>query len=90
MVKVKKRDGRLEEFIESKIIVGCKKAGATAKEAAQVAKEISMKVGEMAVVPAGKLSNMVVKSLKEVNKAAANAFVKFREKKLKTKKKSRY
>ena len=86
MVKVKKRDGRLEEFTESKIIAGCKKAGATAKEAAQVAKEVSKKIANMTIVEAEKLSSMVVASLKKVNKTATDAFVKFRDEKLKKKK----
>ncbi len=30
MVKIRKRDGRIEEFIESKIIAGVKKASARA------------------------------------------------------------
>ncbi len=44
MVKVKKRDGRLEEFMESKIVEGIKKAGATAEEASQVAKKITKRM----------------------------------------------
>lgn len=87
MIKVRKRDGSLEDFKDSKIVAGCRKAGASAKEAAQVAKEVSKKVAKMVVVPATRLSNMVVASLKKVNKSAANAFVEFREKKLKAKKK---
>ena len=81
MVKVKKRIGKTEEYVESKIIAGCKKAGATAEEAVKVAKEASVKVGNMAVVDAEKLSDMVVESLRKVNKAAADAFHKFRREK---------
>jgi hypothetical protein len=81
MVKVKKRIGKTEEYLESKIIAGCKKAGATAEEAAKVAKEASMKVGKMAVVDAEKLSDMVVESLRKVNKDAADAFHEFRREK---------
>ncbi len=81
MVKVKKRDGRIEEFVESKIIAGCKKAGATAEEAVKVAKEVSMQVVKMAIIPAEKLSDLVLAALRKVNKAAADAFNKFREKK---------
>ncbi len=44
MVKVKKRDGRLEEFMESNIVEGIKKAGATAEEASQVAKKITKRM----------------------------------------------
>jgi transcriptional regulator NrdR family protein len=84
--KIKKRDGRLEEFIESKIVAGVKKAGATAEEATHVAKEVSAKVANKVEVTAEELSNMVVASLKKVNKAAADEFVKYRDKKLKAKK----
>ncbi len=81
MVKVKKRIGKTEEYLESKIIAGCKKAGATIEEAAKVAKEVSMKMEKTAVVDAEKLSDMVVESLRKVNKAAADAFHEFRRKK---------
>ncbi len=86
MVKIRKRSGRLEDFVESKIVAGVKKAGATAKEAAQVAKEVSTKVAHKAEVTAEELSKMVVTSLRKVNKAASQKFVNFRDKKLKSKK----
>jgi len=87
MVKVKKRSGKLEVFKKSKIIAGCKKTGATTKQAAQVAADVSKKVAKVTIVPATKLSSMVVTSLRKVNKTAATAFVRFRNKKLKDKKK---
>jgi transcriptional regulator NrdR family protein len=86
MVKIRKRDGRIEEFLESKIVAGVKKAGATAKEAAQVAKEVAAKVANRAEVAAEELSTMIVTSLRNVNKAASEAFVKFRDTKLKANK----
>ena len=52
MVKVKKRKGTTEEFIESKIAEGVKRAGATAEEASQVAKETAEKVAHKAQVKA--------------------------------------
>jgi hypothetical protein len=52
MVKVKKRDGRIEEYIESKLVAGVKKAGATAEEAAHVAKEVAEKVAHKGDVAA--------------------------------------
>jgi transcriptional regulator NrdR family protein len=81
MVKVKKRVGEIEEYMESKIIAGCKNAGATTEEAVKVAKEVSMKAGKTTVVDAEKLSDMVVESLRKVNKAAADGFHKFRTEK---------
>ena len=87
MVKVKKRDGRTQDFSESKITTGVRKSGATAREAEAVAKEVSKKVGGRTEVTAEELSEMVVASLRKVNKAASEAFVKFRDNKIKTKKK---
>ena len=87
MVKIKKRDGRLEEYLESKIITGVKKAGATAEEAVHVVKEVAEKIAHKGEVTAEELSTMVVVSLRKVNKKAADEFVKFRDNKLKAKKK---
>ena len=86
MVKIKKRDGRIEEYIESKIVAGAKKAGATAEEAARVAKEVAEKVAHRGEVTAEELSTMVVTSLRKVNKKASEEFVKFKDNKLRTKK----
>ena len=87
LVKVKKRNGKLEEFVESKIVAGVKRAGATAEEAGRVAKEVAGKVAHKTEVAAEEMSDMVVSSFKKVNKAAADEFVKFRDKKVKAKKK---
>jgi len=84
---VKKRDGRIQDYIESKIIAGVKKTGATAKEAEEVAKEATKKLANRAEVTAEELSEIVVTALTKVNKKASEAFVKFRDNKLKTKKK---
>ena len=89
MVSVKKRIGRTEEYLESKIIEGVKKAGATAEEASEVVADVGFKVSDMAVVEADKLSDMVVESLRKVNKAAADAFLKFRAQKYKKKPKAK-
>jgi 2-phosphoglycerate kinase len=61
--------------------------GISAEEAAKVAKEVSLKVANKAEVTMEELSNIVVSSLRKVNKAVADEFVKFRDKKLKAKKK---
>jgi transcriptional regulator NrdR family protein len=87
LVKIKKRDGRLEEFAESKIVAGLRKAGATAEEATHIAKEVAEKVAHKAEVTAEELSNMVVASLKKVNRVAAGEFAKYHDEKLKAKKK---
>lgn len=84
-VKIRKRDGRIEDFLESKIVDGVKKAGATAKEAVHVAKDVSAHVAHRTEVAAEELSHLVVTSLRKVNRAASEAFVKFRDAKLKAK-----
>jgi len=64
-------------------VTGVRKAGATAKEATHVAKEVSEKVAHRAEVTAEELSNTVVTSLRNVNKKASEEFVRFRDNKLK-------
>lgn len=87
MAKVKKRDGTVEEFVQSKIVKGVRKAGATAQQATQVAKEVSAKIAGKTEVTAQQLSRHVVTSLGKVNKTAADDFVKFRNAKLRARKK---
>jgi len=82
LVRVKKRSGRFEEFIESKIVTAVQKAGASAKEAEHVAKRVSKMVAHKREVTSDDLSNMVAASLSRVNKAAAGNFTKFRDIKL--------
>jgi len=79
MVKVKKKGGNLEEFMENKIVAGVKKAGVTAKEAVDVAREVSGKAVKKTVVTTEEIAKMVVDSLKKENKKVADAFVKFRK-----------
>ena len=82
MVRVKKRSGKLEEYLESKIVTGVRKAGASAKEAEHVAKQVSKMVAHKRVVTADALSDMVAASLLKVNKSAAGNYIKFRDIKL--------
>ena len=82
MVRVKKRSGRFEEFIESKIATSVRKAGGSKKEAQNVAEEVSKKVAKKREVTADDLSNLVAASLRKVNKAAAGNFTKFKDVKL--------
>jgi len=82
LVRIKKRSGRFEEFLESKIVTSVRKAGASAEEAQHVAKLVSRKVAPKREVTTDELSNMVAASLSKVNKAAAGNFTKFRDIKL--------
>jgi transcriptional regulator NrdR family protein len=86
MVRVRKRDGTVEEFLESKIINGAKRAGATAEQAGRVAKEVGENIAHRAEFTAEELSEMVVGGIKKVNRTAADEFVKFRDNKLRSKK----
>ena len=85
MVKVRKREGRLEEFDESKIRAGVRKAGATAEESAFIAGEVSEKFAHMTEVASEEISDMVTASLSKINKAEAEKFVQARDEKLKAK-----
>lgn len=92
MVKIKKRDGKFEEFDESKIISGIKKAGATVEQAVSVAKEVvekairnTDKVFKIPEITAAELSKMVVEELRKCNETAAEEYVKFRDNKLRNK-----
>ena len=89
LVKVKKRSGKFEEFVESKIAAGVKKAGATAEEAERVVKAVSWDLVYETEITAEELSNMVVRSLKKINKTVADEFVKYRDHKLRTKKENK-
>ena len=82
MVRVKKRDGIIEEYMESKIVTSVKRAGASDKEAARVAKAVSRMVAHKRVVTSDALSDMVAASLLKVNKSAAGNYIKFRDIKL--------
>jgi transcriptional regulator NrdR family protein len=79
LVKVKKRNGKIEEYLESKIVTSVERAGANDKEAAHVVKEISKKLAHKRVVTSDDLSNMVAASLSKVNKAAAGNYIKYRD-----------
>ena len=82
MVKVKKRDGKIEDFKLSKIVAGCEKAGSNAEQALCVATEILTSVADKTVVPAVELSDMVVSELRKFNETASEAFDEYRHAKV--------
>ena len=82
MVKVKKRDGKIEDFKLSKIVAGCEKAGSNAEQALCVATEILTSVADKTVVPAVELSDRVVSELRKVNETASEAFDEYRHAKV--------
>ncbi|UCD73550.1 MAG: ATPase [Candidatus Bathyarchaeota archaeon] len=81
MVEVKKRDGSIEDFIESKIIAACEKAGSTAEQAACVVLDVVEKIGDAALISTEELSELVESSLRKVNEGAADAFLTYKEEK---------
>jgi transcriptional regulator NrdR family protein len=87
LVRVRKRDGGVEEFVESKIRSGIREAGATAQEAERVTKDVVEKVAHRVEITSEELSEIVVRSTEKVNKKVAREFVRFRDAKLKAKKK---
>jgi transcriptional regulator NrdR family protein len=89
MVKVKKRDGREEDFKESKLEASIEKAGATIEQAKQVAKTVATKIANLVVVTSDKISEYVVTALRAINKKAADAYVAYQKKKLQQKKKKK-
>ncbi|UCH01908.1 MAG: hypothetical protein JSV20_08795 [Candidatus Bathyarchaeota archaeon] len=82
MVKVRKRNGKVEEFDEGKIVAGVKNAGATLNEADRVTKEVASKIVNRIEITADELTSIIVKSLTKINKVASEKFVKYREKKI--------
>ncbi len=77
MTRVRRRDGKLVNFDASNVSASVAKAGASVKEAVQVAKEVSRKVARRAVIPAEDLSEVVATELRKVNKVAAKEFVRY-------------
>jgi len=95
---VRKRNGRLERFDKNKIIAGVMEAGATRKEARQAANRISRRTSNTWVctyvrgkpqVASPTISSEVVSSLRQVNRGAANKFVRYRDSKLRKARRAR-
>jgi len=76
-VKVKKKDGILEDFNRSKIINGLLKSGATAQEAESLAGQVETWAQTTAVggvVEAGAIRGEVLRLLRTANPGAAANF----------------
>jgi transcriptional regulator NrdR family protein len=67
MVKVVKRDGRVEEFIPEKIVVSVLKAGAPVDVARRVARKVECAVMDSENVTAKELTRLILTELKRVN-----------------------
>ncbi|MCU7786851.1 ATP cone domain-containing protein [Pyrobaculum sp. 3827-6] len=67
MVKVVKRDGRVEEFIPEKIVVSVLKAGAPVDVARRVARKVECAVMDSENVTARELTRLILMELKRIN-----------------------
>jgi len=74
MYKVKKKDGRLEDFDRGKVLKGALSAGASPQEAEQAASTIETWLPTVAAVGSNEISAKVVEVLKSVNPTAATNF----------------
>jgi transcriptional repressor NrdR len=67
MVKIKKRDGRKEEFVPEKIVVSSIKAGAPPEVAREIAKQLEEKIRHMNEMSTSELREMILDMLSEKN-----------------------
>jgi len=98
MAKVRKRNGRLEEFDKNKIVASVMKAGATKREANRVANRVHRRALATGVqcksisrrgrpeIASPTISCEVASRLREVNRPVANRFVRYRDRKLRARK----
>jgi transcriptional regulator NrdR family protein len=76
-MKVKKRDGKLEEFDKNKIIRVCKRAGASEKEAKDIVESISNEIYDG--ISTEEINLLVLEELQRKNERAASAFRDFKK-----------
>jgi hypothetical protein len=65
MVSITKRDGRIEEYIPEKLVVSAIKAGATPKDAREIAKEVEKKLASN--TSTSQIRKMVLEGLRKRN-----------------------
>ena len=78
MVKIWKRNGKMQAFNKSKVMKSCKKSGASLQQSKHVAENVAMKVRSKRVVKAQELSKIVLSNLRGTNKRAAASFAKYK------------
>jgi len=71
-MKVKKKDGKLEEFDKNKIIRVCKRAGSSEKEAEDIVESISGEIYDG--ISTEEIRLLVLEELQRKNERAAHAF----------------
>lgn len=79
MVKIWKRNGKMQSFSKAKVLKSCKKSGASMQQAKHVAERVAMKVKSKRVVKAQDLSKAIISEMRRVNKRAAVSFVKYKK-----------
>jgi len=65
--KIKKRDGKKEQFIPEKIVVSSLKAGAPAEVAREIAEKIEAQLSDLNEMSTTELRVMILKMLSEKN-----------------------
>lgn len=77
MFKVQKRDGQLEDFDRTKVIMGAIKAGATDAEAQKLAQQVEASLSGLSVNGVVKSQDLKSRSeqlLKSINSTVAQSF----------------
>lgn len=77
VIRVKKKSGRLQKFNERKIIIACRKAGASIAVAKRVTNIISRKVYDG--IPTSEIRKMVIKELSNYSNNYSRDFKKFKK-----------
>jgi len=75
-MKVKKKDGKLEDFNKNKIIKGCKKSGASAKLANEIATVVRNKAYDGILT--SEIRTIVLRELEKKDKKSAMEFRSFK------------
>jgi len=76
-MKVRKKNGKLEDFNKNKIVKSCKKAGASAKIASDIANVVSNQIYDG--VSTSEIRVIVLRELDRKDKKAATAFRGFKK-----------
>jgi len=76
-MKVKKKDGKLEDFNKNKIIKGCKKAGTSTKLANEIATAVRNKIYDG--ISTSEIRAIVLRELERKDKKSAMEFRSFKK-----------
>lgn len=83
-LKVKKRDGKVEDFSREKLLKSLRKAGMVSKEKMEkIADTVTMFVkeaGKQGAVETSKIKGRVIGQMRTINSAAADKFAGFKKK----------